>query len=467
MNPGSFASFSSVPGWTAIPGGRIEIWRAFEGVTASDGVNSLELDYELSLDGFSQSVTTAAGQTYTLTFDARLRTAHGATAATQGVEVVWNGVVIQTITPASGTAWTQYSINVTGTGGSDTLTIREVAAQGGNGLGALLDNFALVAAGGSSNAAPVVAVPIADQTADDDVPFSFTVPSGTFTDANGDTLTYSATLANGDPLPGWLNFNAATRTFSGTPLQANAGALTVRVTANDGNGGQANDVFVLTVTSDSTASLSLQTATEAKVVDLEANTLANVARVLLFGDSLTEGWTVPGGFRQPLFELLVEDTGVWVNLVGDRTQNPAGFQQDIDHSGEQGLRAETAAQLAAGIASRNPHDFALVLLGTNEILNIFNPENTVPGYLLTIMRALEAANPNVTVLIGTIPFIDRADLQAAIAAVNAALPAAIAQAQSEGINASLVNLSSINASDLSDGLHPNAAVALPISPSSG
>ncbi|NTV75870.1 MAG: hypothetical protein HGA66_16905, partial [Holophaga sp.] len=34
----------------------------------------------------------------------------------------------------------------------------------------------------------------------------------------GDTLTYTATQADGSALPTWLTFTAATRTFSGTPL---------------------------------------------------------------------------------------------------------------------------------------------------------------------------------------------------------------------------------------------------------
>ncbi len=40
--------------------------------------------------------------------------------------------------------------------------------------------------------------------------------SNTFSDVDvGDTLTYSATLADGTPLPSWLSFDAATQTFSG------------------------------------------------------------------------------------------------------------------------------------------------------------------------------------------------------------------------------------------------------------
>ncbi|MBI5402251.1 MAG: putative Ig domain-containing protein [Ignavibacteriae bacterium] len=62
--------------------------------------------------------------------------------------------------------------------------------------------------------------------------FNFTVPDSTFIDDDGlNTLTFSATLSNGSPLPSWLSFNPATRTFSGTP--ASIGTVGLRVLAVD------------------------------------------------------------------------------------------------------------------------------------------------------------------------------------------------------------------------------------------
>src|SRR5262249_12102005 len=53
--------------------------------------------------------------------------------------------------------------------------------------------------------APVVATPIDDQTVNEAALFNFTVPAGTFFDADvGDTLAYSAGQTNGNPLPAWL-----------------------------------------------------------------------------------------------------------------------------------------------------------------------------------------------------------------------------------------------------------------------
>ena len=80
----------------------------------------------------------------------------------------------------------------------------------------------------------------------EDAAFSFTVPITTFTDIDGDTLTYSATLSDGTALPAWLSFDAASRTFIGTPLNADVGAIDVKITGSDG-ALNASDTFTLTV----------------------------------------------------------------------------------------------------------------------------------------------------------------------------------------------------------------------------
>ena len=99
----------------------------------------------------------------------------------------------------------------------------------------------------NANDAPIVAVAIPDQSVAEDMAWSYQVPAGTFTDVDGDALSYAATLGNGDPLPGWLSFAAATRTFSGTPPLNFNGALDLKVTASDGTLAAA-DTFTLTVT---------------------------------------------------------------------------------------------------------------------------------------------------------------------------------------------------------------------------
>ena len=64
--------------------------------------------------------------------------------------------------------------------------------------------------------------------------YSFTIPANTFSDRDsGDSLTYTATLADGSSLPDWLSFNSHTGEFSGTPGNQDVGTNQVQVTATD------------------------------------------------------------------------------------------------------------------------------------------------------------------------------------------------------------------------------------------
>ncbi|WP_090122732.1 putative Ig domain-containing protein [Kosakonia arachidis] len=104
------------------------------------------------------------------------------------------------------------------------------------------------------NDAPVLSGTLNAQTATQNSSFSFTVPENAFTDPDvGDTLTLSATLADGSALPGWLSFNPATRTFSGTPGTGDTGDLSIRITATDGNNVSVSTAFNLTIAASSTS----------------------------------------------------------------------------------------------------------------------------------------------------------------------------------------------------------------------
>ncbi|WP_260417854.1 calcium-binding protein [Pseudomonas cichorii] len=95
-----------------------------------------------------------------------------------------------------------------------------------------------------ANRAPTIAQAIADQNVAEDSGFVLTLANNAFVDADsGDALKLSATLADGKPLPAWLSFDAATRTFRGTPDNSGVGNLSIRVTATDKAGLSVSDSF--------------------------------------------------------------------------------------------------------------------------------------------------------------------------------------------------------------------------------
>ncbi|PSO83728.1 MAG: hypothetical protein BRC41_11780, partial [Cyanobacteria bacterium QH_9_48_43] len=102
----------------------------------------------------------------------------------------------------------------------------------------------------SGNASPQVETSLSNQTATTGESFSFQIPSDTFSDPNGDSLTYSASPQNGNSLPEWLSFNANNRTFSGTPKEDDDGTFNLQVTASDPDGASASSNFSLNIQED-------------------------------------------------------------------------------------------------------------------------------------------------------------------------------------------------------------------------
>lgn len=123
--------------------------------------------------------------------------------------------------------------------GSGSVSVR-VRANDGNGS-TVSDTFVINYS--NTNDAPIVANPIADRSWSG----SYRIPLTTFSDGDGNTLTYSARLSDGAALPSWLTFNASTRTLSGTAPSSGVSSLNIRVTARDGKGGSISDTFILTL----------------------------------------------------------------------------------------------------------------------------------------------------------------------------------------------------------------------------
>ncbi|MCX6285889.1 MAG: putative Ig domain-containing protein [Bacteroidetes bacterium] len=97
-----------------------------------------------------------------------------------------------------------------------------------------------------TNFVPYVKNPIPEQTGIVGQFFNYAVPDSTFIDDDGNnTLSYSAALTNGSPLPSWLTFTDSTITFSGTPSETQT--LNVRVTATDTAGATASTTFKIII----------------------------------------------------------------------------------------------------------------------------------------------------------------------------------------------------------------------------
>ena len=133
---------------------------------------------------------------------------------------------------------------------------------------------------------PPTAPTMMDQTATEDVSFSYQVPA--FTDPDENTLTYTAAQSNDSALPGWLSFTPSSRTFSGTPLESDTPAtLTIRVTATDDGEPQKSASATFTLTVEEVNDAPIAGNDSATVGEGDAVTINTLA--LLANDSDPEG----------------------------------------------------------------------------------------------------------------------------------------------------------------------------------
>jgi Ca2+-binding RTX toxin-like protein len=180
-----------------------------------------------------------------------------------------------------------------------TLSLKVTATDGAN--ASVSTSLSLTVA--NVNDAPVVTMAAADATASEDSAFSYTLPSSVFGDVDaGDTLALSATLANGSALPGWLSFDAATRTFSGTPGNADVGTLSVRVTATDAAGASAADTFDIVVANTNDAPVVNRAIADANGTAGQAMSMTlagDTFRDIDVGDGLTLSATLADGSALP------------------------------------------------------------------------------------------------------------------------------------------------------------------------
>ena len=151
------------------------------------------------------------------------------------------------------------------------------------------------------NRSPVVANTLEDQFFAPGSASGYIVPVGTFTDADGDVLTYSATLADGSPLPSGLSFDFNLREFS-IASNAPVGVYTIRLTATDENASSQLD-FSIVVNTAPTATMGVGIPDEEGVVGVadsftfavDAFTDADAGDVLTYSATLADGSPLPSG----------------------------------------------------------------------------------------------------------------------------------------------------------------------------
>jgi len=156
--------------------------------------------------------------------------------------------------------------------------------------------------------------PIGSQSVNEGEPLSFTV-SGS--DADGDTLTYSATN-----VPAWASFDAGSQTISGTPGFSDAGSVTITFTVTDGTARDSEDVVI-----------TVNNVNQAPVLDSIGNKNVDEEQLLTFtatatdSDAPTQTLSFSLGATAPIGSAMTSD-GVFT-WTPTEIQGPGSYTFDI------------------------------------------------------------------------------------------------------------------------------------------
>ncbi|MCF8357341.1 MAG: Ig-like domain-containing protein [Prolixibacteraceae bacterium] len=196
---------------------------------------------------------------------------------------------------------------------------------------------------------------------------------------DGGTLQLTATVLPEDATNkevSWSSDNPSIATVNRTGMvMGNAiGTATITATTSDGGFTASSEITVVT-------------PTEGRII-----------KVMPLGNSITQGdgraalYLVPGGYRLPLWENLVDaglDCGV--DFVGSLTTNPATGLPDPDHEGHSGWTTGMILDnIDAYMASANP-DIVMMHLGTNDVAQ--DVVDDAPANLRALMDHICAALP--------------------------------------------------------------------------
>jgi lysophospholipase L1-like esterase len=173
-------------------------------------------------------------------------------------------------------------------------------------------------------------------------------------------------------------------------------------------------------------------------------------RIMPLGDSITDGMTVPGGYRIDLWKKLVAD-GRKVDFVGSMSNGPSSLG-DHDHEGHSGWTISQIDQNIVNWLKSTQPRAVLLHIGTNDM---WAGASGAPDRLSQLIDKITSTSPKADVFVATIIPFPSAD--AAVRTYNKAIPGIVQSKASAGKKVHLVDMfPALTNADLADNVHPNA-----------
>ncbi|HTN91426.1 MAG TPA: SGNH/GDSL hydrolase family protein [Sorangium sp.] len=192
-------------------------------------------------------------------------------------------------------------------------------------------------------------------------------------------------------------------------------------------------------------------------------------KIMPFGDSITQGFNVAGGYRAPLFHLALEADRD-ITFVGSASDYSVPMVDGVtfprNHEGHGGWTIEGNNGIAKLVGTSIPNyqpNIITLMIGTNDINGNINLADA-PNRLGKLLDSIFMRDPNILVVLAQIVPTRTDGTNNAIMAYNAAMPDLVSTRVSMGQHIVLVDMYTAFTNDtnyrqtlLGDNLHPNQA----------
>jgi len=176
-------------------------------------------------------------------------------------------------------------------------------------------------------------------------------------------------------------------------------------------------------------------------------------KILPLGDSITDGFGVPGGYRIELFRMAL-GAGKDITFTGNEENGPTmvdGQSFPRKHEGHSGWTIEQVDGLVPQPAFDEVPHIVLLHIGTNDM---YQTPSGAPDRLGTLIDQIIDTAPDALLVVSTIiPF---PGSSAQVATYNEAVPDVVQQRMDEGAHIVFVDqFEGFPTGELDDGVHPN------------
>lgn len=171
------------------------------------------------------------------------------------------------------------------------------------------------------------------------------------------------------------------------------------------------------------------------------------------GDSITDGYFVPGGYRIDL-QPAIESRGYAMEFVGSLSNGPDTLLSQ-HHEGHSGWLIEQICDRVADWLQTFQPDIILLLIGTNNIGQGYHVKTATYRLNQLIDRIFQTA-PNVKLFLASIPPMSEPTLNQRVIQYNQKSEELVNEKRQAGKPMDFVDLyNMLSLDDLPDGVHPN------------